>query len=105
MNTMISAADVASAGFDEETARADIYGLLAGLLYVAPSPDLLAAVRTAPTTAPAGGYLEEYWRALVTEAQALGDVEIADEYETLFGGMGKPEVYLYGSFYLSGYLN
>lgn len=105
MKTTISLADVAPAGFDEETARADIYGLLAGLLYVAPLPELLAAVRTAPTTAPAGGYLEDYWRAVVLEAQARSDSAIADEYETLFGGMGKPEVYLYGSFYVSGFLN
>ena len=30
---------------------------------------------------------------------------VADEYELLFGGVGKPEVYLYGSHYLSGFLN
>src|SRR5262249_16924655 len=31
--------------------------------------------------------------------------EAADEYEALFGGVGKPEVFLYGSFYRSGFLN
>ena len=30
---------------------------------------------------------------------------IKDEYDVLFGGVGKPEVYLYGSHYLSGFLN
>jgi TorA maturation chaperone TorD len=30
---------------------------------------------------------------------------IAREYDRLFGGVGKPEVFLYGSHYLSGFLN
>jgi TorA maturation chaperone TorD len=29
----------------------------------------------------------------------------AEEYDALFGGVGKPEVFLYGSYYLSGFLN
>ena len=29
----------------------------------------------------------------------------AREYDALFGGIGKPEVYLFGSHYLSGFLN
>ena len=33
------------------------------------------------------------------------DEAIADEYDALFGGVGKPEVYLFGSHYLSGFLN
>jgi TorA maturation chaperone TorD len=31
--------------------------------------------------------------------------EVVDEYDALFGGVGKPEVYLFGSHYLSGFLN
>jgi TorA maturation chaperone TorD len=30
---------------------------------------------------------------------------VVAEYNRLFGGVGKPEVYLYGSHYLSGFLN
>ena len=30
---------------------------------------------------------------------------IEREYSALFGGVGKPEVYLFGSYYLSGFLN
>ena len=33
------------------------------------------------------------------------DAQIADEYDALFGGVGKPEVFVYGSFYLAGFLN
>jgi TorA maturation chaperone TorD len=91
---------------DEETARAEIYGLLAQLYYAPPPPELLSALRVAVTEAPAkGAYLEEPWRQLVGLARELDDVTIAREYDALFGGVGKPEVYLFGSHYLSGFLN
>ncbi|HEX7891395.1 MAG TPA: molecular chaperone TorD family protein [Ramlibacter sp.] len=96
----------ASSALDEETARAEIYGLLAQLYYAAPTPELLAALRVAVTEAPArGGFLEEPWREVVGAARAQSDAAIADEYDALFGGVGKPEVYLFGSHYLSGFLN
>jgi len=96
----------ATAGLDEETARAELYGLLALLFYAPPTPDLLAQLRVAATDAPAAGdFLEEPWRALVGLARDMHDEAIATEYTTLFGGVGKPEVYLFGSYYLSGFLN
>jgi TorA maturation chaperone TorD len=95
-----------SSALDEETARAELYGVLAQLFYAPPAPELLAKLRVDATEAPAaGGFLEEPWRALVGAARALSDDAIADEYNALFGGVGKPEVYLYGSHYLSGFLN
>ena len=95
-----------SSALDEETARAEIYGLLAQLYYAPPPPELLSALRVAVTQAPAqGGFLEEPWREVVGAARALGDRDIADEYDALFGGVGKPDVYLFGSHYLSGFLN
>ncbi|MDD2844364.1 MAG: molecular chaperone TorD family protein [Rhodoferax sp.] len=95
-----------SSALDEETARAELYGLLAQLFYAPPAPELLANLRLAATEAPAaGGFLEEPWRTLVGVTRALSDDAIADEYNALFGGVGKPEVYLYGSHYLSGFLN
>ncbi|HSV50702.1 MAG TPA: molecular chaperone TorD family protein [Burkholderiaceae bacterium] len=95
-----------SSALDEETARAEVYGLLAQLFYAAPAPELLQALRVAVTEAPAaGGFLEEPWRALVGIARAMDDGQIAKEYDALFGGVGKPEVYLFGSHYLSGFLN
>lgn len=96
----------ASSALDEETARAELYGLLAQLYYAPPAPELMANLRVAATEAPAaGGYLEEPWRVLVGAARELSDDDIAQEYNALFGGVGKPEVYLYGSHYLSGFLN
>ena len=99
-------APISSAGLDEETARAELYGLLALVYYAQPAPELIAQLRVAVTDAPtAGGFLEEPWRGLVGVTRAMDDASITAEYTTLFGGVGKPEVYLFGSFYLSGFLN
>lgn len=95
-----------SSALDEETARAELYGLLAQLYYARPDPDTLAALRVAVTEAPAaGGFLQEPWQQLVGAARAQDDEAIAAEFDRLFGGVGKPEVFLYGSHYLSGFLN
>ena len=95
-----------SNALDEETARAEIYGLLAQLYYAPPGAELLSALRVAVTEAPAqGAFLEDPWREVVAAARSLDDQAIADEYDALFGGVGKPEVYLFGSHYLTGYLN
>jgi TorA maturation chaperone TorD len=92
--------------FDEETARAEIYGLLSSLYYAAPAPELLAQLRVAVTEAPdSGSFLEAPWEAVIAASRELTDAQIKAEYESLFGGVGKPEVYLFGSFYLSGFLN
>ena len=92
----------------EETGRADIYGLLAALFAAPPSTGLLESIATAPTDDMSESVLEQAWRALVGAAQqvlATGGAEaVREEYEKLFIGIGKPEVMLYGSFYLSGFL-
>lgn len=95
-----------SSALDEETARAEVYGLLAQLYFAPPAPPLLAALRVAATEAPAAGaFLEEPWRALVGVARSTGDADIAAEHDALFGGVGKPDVFLFGSHYLTGFLN
>jgi len=95
-----------SSALDEETARAEVYGLLAALYYAPPTPELMAQLRVAVTEAPAvGGYLEEPWRQLVAAARNIDDEAVTTEYDALFGGVGKPEIYLFGSHYISGFLN
>ena len=96
----------ASSALDEETARSELYGLLALVYYAPPAPDLIANLRVASTEAPAAGaFLEAPWQALVGVAREMTDATIQAEYNTLFGGVGKPEVYLYGSHFMSGFLN
>ena len=95
-----------SSALDEETARAEVYGLLAQLFYAPPQAPLLEAIRVAVTEAPtAGAFLEEPWREVVGAARAMRDGEIGQEYDALIGGVGKPEIYLYGTHYLTGFLN
>jgi TorA maturation chaperone TorD len=51
------------------------------------------------------GALTGPWLALVASAHAQDAASIAAEYDALFGGVGAPEVALYGSYYLAGFLN
>lgn len=95
-----------SSALDEEVARAEMYGLLASLFYQPPDAEGLAQLQAAVTEAPEpGAFLEEPWRELVAQARSMTAAQIAQEYNALFGGVGKPEVYLFGSHYLSGFLN
>lgn len=99
-------AQLVSASLDEETARAEVYGLLAALYYAAPSAELHDNLCVAVTQTPApGAVLESSWAELVAAARAHSLLDISNEYDALFGGVSKPEVYLFGSHYLSGFLN
>ena len=90
----------------EELARAEVYGLLAQLFYGSPSAELHEQLQVAPTVAPApGGLLEGSWTEVVAAARRRSAKEIAEEYATLFFGLGKPDVFLYGSHHIAGALN
>lgn len=97
---------LSTSSLDEETARAEIYGLLAELYYAAPSETLHEKLTLAVTQAPAAGaLLEASWSALVAAARKYSTQDIKRQYTDLFGGVGKPEIYLFGSHYLSGFIN
>ena len=90
----------------EELARAELYGLLARLWLGPPDDELLTQFRVAVTEAPqSGGHLEAPWQSLVAAMRAATAQVAASEYDALFGGVGKPEVFLYGSYYLAGFLH
>ena len=93
----------AAPGFDEDVARAELYGVLAHLFYAPPSADLLAQLGATP--AAPDGLLAPAWNALAASARELNAAAVRMEYDALFGGVGKPEVYLFGSHYLAGFLN
>ncbi len=99
-------AEISNQSLDEETARAEVYGLLAALFYAAPSLALYDNLKVAVTQAPAAGaLLEASWSELVAAAREQSLAGITSEYDALFGGVSRPEVYLFGSHYLSGFLN
>ena len=90
----------------EELARAEIYGLLAHLYVAAPAPEIHERLQLAPTEAPApGGFLESSWTDLVAAARRVTRESVAEEYDALFQGIGKPDIFLYGSYHLAGAMN
>ena len=90
----------------EDTARADLYGLLATLLYRAPDAALLHHIAANRAIGEdAATTLGEAWNDLCDAASIATAAETADEYQELFIGVGKPEVLLYGSYYQTGFLN
>ena len=96
----------AAANGSEELARAELYGLLAQLWLAPPDDALLQQFQVAVTQAPeAGGHLEAPWQDLVAAMRATSASEAADEFDSLFGGVGKPEIFAYASYHLSGFLN
>jgi TorA maturation chaperone TorD len=86
----------------EETARADLYGVLAELLYEPPSQAILDTI--AASHAEGERVLEHAWNDLAAACRETNPDTVRDEYEQLFIGVGKPEIMLYGSYYLSGFL-
>lgn len=105
-DTPTDAIQLADPGDVEETARAELYGLLARLWLAAPDEALLSQFRVAVTEAPeAGGHLEAPWQELVGAMRATTPAAAAEEYDALFHSVGKPEIFLFGSYYLSGTLN
>jgi TorA maturation chaperone TorD len=87
---------------DEEMARADLYGTLASLFCAPPPPALLK--RIASSEREGNGLLDAAWCAVVESAKTTDAEAVREEYERLFIGVGKPEVMLYGSYYISGFL-
>lgn len=100
---------------EEDTARADLYALLALLWRQAPDAGLLDALGAqASDAAPPGqadsdavqhAALTDAWQALCAAAATASAPRIADEYGAAFGGVGRPEVFLHASYYLSGFLH
>lgn len=90
----------------EDAARAHFYALIARLLGAAPDADLLARLAHADKIVDEddGGALAQAWGRLCAAAAAIDADAVREEYEALFIGIGRPEVMLYGSYYLAGFL-
>jgi TorA maturation chaperone TorD len=104
MNT--ASLQFATSDDSEELARAELYGLLARLWLAPPDTALLQQFAVAVTQAPeAGALLEGPWSDMVARLRDTSEAAARDEYVALFQGVGKPEIFVYGSFYLAGFLN
>ena len=90
----------------EDQVRADFYALLASLFYRAPEDSMLRAVML--SSAPEGeeaGELAKTWSALAAASGAVSHDAVEEEYQSVFIGVGRPPVMLFGSFYVSGFMN
>lgn len=85
----------------EDQARADYYALLASLFYRAPDARLLQAIVIAE---PPVGVLSSTWQRMADAANVVPEDALAEEYDAVFVGMGKPPVMVYGSFYMAGFM-
>ncbi|MBC8023386.1 MAG: molecular chaperone TorD family protein, partial [Burkholderiales bacterium] len=84
----------------EEAARADFYALLSRLFQSAPDNALLRALAdAAPIPAEGDPRLAKAWQDLVSASGVMDADAALDEYEALFGGVGKSAVSLYAGFY------
>ena len=84
----------------EESARADFYALLSRFFQAAPDGAFLAALAAAePIPAEGDPRISKAWQDLVDASSAMDADAALDEYEALFGGMGKSVVSLYAGFY------
>jgi len=97
----------------EDQARADFYALLARLYADAPDAALLRAIATAPSlgvvvhidgAGEPGGGLPAAWDQLRAASSAMDAGAAADEYNNLFVGVGRSDVNLHASHWLTGFM-
>lgn len=82
----------------EDAGRADFYALLARLLHAAPDARLLNTLALAPSLEgdPA---LAKAWSDLVGASAAFDPEAALEEFEQLFGGVGRARVSVFAGFY------
>lgn len=98
----------------EDQARADFYALLARLFADAPDRALLAAIAAAPPLVPAvfvdseagapAERLAATWEGLRAASAAMDAEAARFEYDSLFVGVGKSEVNLHASYWITGFM-
>src|SRR5437763_5504624 len=88
----------------EDQVRADIYGLLAGLYAEAPDASLLAALAAAPRMDPGSDPFPRAYNRLIDASVAMDPDAAAQEYTELFVGVGKCEVNLHASHWITGFM-
>lgn len=90
---------------DEDRARAEHYAVLSGLFAGAPSAEFLDRLPTiAAAWAAAENPLGRAWQGLADAAKGIDAGQLEDEYTRLFLTIGRPEVMLFGSYYIAGFL-
>jgi TorA maturation chaperone TorD len=87
----------------EDQLRADTYRVLGRLLAAPPDAETLDLFAAAPVSNE-DSLLAVAWRMLAMSAERATPGDVADEYQTLFIGLGRGELVPFGSWYLTGFL-
>jgi TorA maturation chaperone TorD len=87
----------------EDRLRADTYRVLGRLLAAPPDAETLGLFARSPVSNE-DSLLAVAWRMLAMSAGRATPEEVADEYQTLFIGLGRGELVPFGSWYLTGFL-
>jgi TorA maturation chaperone TorD len=101
METVLSRVEAVRPVTPEDAARADFYALLAALFHHAPDAKLLQTLSIAPPIEGAGTDLARAWSGLVAASAVMDPEAAAEEYESLFVGVGKARVSVYSGWYTS----
>ncbi len=90
----------------EDLARADMYALISNLFYAPPSDELLRLVAQSDVGQAGGGAspFASAWGELKMAAATANPAQVREEFETLFYGVGRPKVMVFGSYYLAGFM-
>lgn len=90
---------------DEDRARAEHYAVLSRLFATPPDAALLRQLPAlAATWGSTGSPLGQAWLLLGDAARGIDAEQVEAEYTRLFLTIGRPEVMLFGSFYIAGFL-
>jgi TorA maturation chaperone TorD len=101
METVLSRVEAGRPVAPEDAARADFYALLAALFHHAPDARLLQTLAIAPPIEGGSEVLARAWSDLVAASAVMDPEAAAEEYETLFVGVGKARVSVYAGWYTS----
>ena len=87
---------------DEDSVRANAYGLLAALLAGPPRQNIFELLASIDSSSDDG--LGTAWRELGRAAERADVAAVDDEYHDLFVGVGRGELIPYGSWYQTGFV-
>lgn len=88
----------------EDSVRANTYALLGNLLARAPDAHVLGLLRQIQVPGNEGRDMAGAWNMLRLAAEQTSPDSAADEYFSLFIGIGRGELVPYASWYLTGFL-
>lgn len=89
----------------EDRARAEHYAIFSRLFASAPDAEFISRLPTlASTWGGADSALGQAWLMLGDAARSIDVEQLEEEYTRIFLTIGRPEVMLFGSFYIAGFL-